>query len=77
MKKLTEYIVASIVDHSDAVKIKSREENEETFISIFVSPEDRGKIIGKAGKIIKAIRQLGRVLAIKRKKKINIEIAED
>ena len=74
MKKLLKYIITAIVDHPEDVKIEEEETEEQILIKISVHPEDAGKVIGKGGKIIKAIRRLAYILAIKRKKRFNIEL---
>lgn len=76
MKKLLEYIVSSIVDHPKMVKIEEKETEEHLSTKLSVHPEDLGKVIGKEGKIIKAIRHLANILAIKRKKRLNLELVE-
>jgi len=76
MKKLLKYIITAIVDHPEDVKIEEEETEEQILIKISVHPEDAGKVIGKGGKIIKAIRRLAYILATKRKKRLNIELVE-
>ena len=77
MKKLLEYIVKSIVDSPDEVKvIDSKGEYEETILNLSVAEEDMGKVIGKEGKIIKAIRTIIRILAIKNGERVNINLVE-
>ncbi|MBL7150785.1 KH domain-containing protein [Candidatus Microgenomates bacterium] len=76
MKKLLKYIITAIVDHPEDVKIEEEETEEQLLIKISVHPEDAGKVIGKGGKIIKAIRRLAYILATKRKKRLNIELVE-
>ena len=79
MKKLVEYIITSIVDHPKEVRIKeeeSKEAGEGLFLTVSVHPEDIGRVIGKEGKIIKAIRRLSHILAIKKKKTFNLELLE-
>ncbi len=68
MKKLLEYIITSTVDHPESVEIEEKATEEEILLKLSVHPEDMGKVIGKGGKIIRAIRQLTHILAIKRKK---------
>lgn len=78
MKKLILFIVKSIVDKADEVMIKEEEtEFNYTNISLTVGENDMGKVIGKSGKIIKALRILLRVLAIKQGKKINLLLNEN
>lgn len=76
MKKLLEYIASSIVDHPRRVKIEEEATEEQLSVKLSVHPEDLGKVIGKEGKIIKAIRHLTNILAIKRRKRLNLELGE-
>ena len=76
MKKLLEYIITSTVDHPENVEIEEKATEEEVLLKLSVHPEDMGKVIGKGGKIIRAIRQLTQILAIKEKKRFNIELVE-
>jgi len=77
MKKLLEYLVGFIVAHPEKVKIEEKETEEEILIKLSVHPEDMGRIIGKEGKVIKAIRSLAHILAIKKKKRLNIELLQN
>lgn len=76
MKKLVEYLVTNIVNHPKDVKLTEKANEEEVFLQLAVHPEDIGQVIGKEGKIIKAIRRLGYILALKKKKRINLELIE-
>lgn len=75
MKKLLEFIVQSIVNHPEAVKVKeSKEATGLVNLSLKVHSEDVGQVIGKKGKIIRAIRTLVYILAVKEGKRVNIEV---
>lgn len=74
MKQLLEYIVPNIVNHPEDVVITESEDNGLVTLTIKVNPEDTGRVIGKAGKIINSIRQIARVLAIKQGVRVNVEI---
>jgi len=76
MKNTLEYIVKLIVDKPDEVSISESEVEDTTVFSISVSPEDMGKVIGKNGKIIHAIRNIMKVAAIKEQKRIRVELLE-
>jgi len=76
MKKALEYIVCAIVDNPKEVKIEEKEENGIINFSIKVDNTDMGKIIGKKGRIIRAIRSVMTIPAIKDNKRINISIVE-
>lgn len=76
MKKALEYIISSIVDKPDEVKITETEEDGVINFVIEVAKDDMGKIIGKNGKIIKAIRNVMKIPAMKQNKRIFINLAE-
>lgn len=77
MKELLEYIAKSIVDNKESVLIEESETPEgEVLLKLTVDPTDMGKIIGKEGKIINAVRTIIRILAIKQGKKVRVELTE-
>ncbi len=77
MKQLLEYIVPNIVNHPEDVVINETEENGVINLAIKVNPEDMGRVIGKSGKVIKAIRQIGRIIAIKKGVRVNIDVLDE
>lgn len=74
MKELVEFIVKSLVDNPEKLVITTEEEGEVLKIFIKANENDIGKIIGKQGKIAKAIRTIVRSAAMKLGKKVIIEI---
>lgn len=76
MKDTLIYLVKAIVDHPDDVIIDERLQDDVTIFTIHVHKEDMGKIIGKAGRIIRAIRDLIKILAAKKNCYVDVEIAE-
>ena len=76
MKKALEYIVTQIVDNPEKVEISEVEDNGMINFAIKVDSSDMGKIIGKNGKVIRAIRNAIKISAIKQNKKINIALTE-
>ena len=74
MKELVEFIVKSLVDNPEKLVITTEEEGEVLKIFIKADENDIGKIIGKHGKIAKAIRTIVRSAAMKLGKKVIIEI---
>lgn len=77
MKEFLEYIVPNIVNHPEDVVISETESGGVTNLSIKVNPEDMGRVIGKSGKVIKAIRQIGRIIAIKKGIRVNIDVLDE
>jgi predicted RNA-binding protein YlqC (UPF0109 family) len=77
MKKTLQYLITSIVDNEEAVKIDESEEEGVVTFTIEVAKEDMGKIIGKNGKVIKAIRNVMKIPAMKQNKKIFVNLAEN
>lgn len=77
MKGAIKYLISLIVDHPQDVEIEERifADNISQFI-IKNNAEDTGKIIGKEGKIIMAIRNVCKILAVKEGKQIRIEIGQ-
>jgi len=76
MKDTLQFIVSSIVDKTDAVRIDEQETDGITNLIITVDKEDMGKIIGKEGKVIRSIRNIMKIKAMKNDKRINVSIAD-
>lgn len=78
MKQLIEYIVSNLVNHPEDVIIEEQptEDGEFTLINIQVNPEDIGRVIGKSGKVIKAIRQITRIAAIQKGLKVRVDLVD-
>jgi len=77
MTETLQFIVSSIVDHPDDVKIEEQE-NEDGIINLIINAnkEDIGKIIGKEGKVIRSIRNIMKIKAMKQGVRINVTIAD-
>jgi predicted RNA-binding protein YlqC (UPF0109 family) len=69
-------ITKSLVDHPDQVEVTEVEDKQSTVIEVRVAPEDMGKIIGKQGKIAKAIRTVVKAAATKDNKRVIVEIVQ-
>ena len=77
MKDILFYLVSSIVDKSDKVEVDESEENGVINFTITVASEDMGRVIGKGGKVIKAIRNIMKIPAMKENKKVFVNLAEN
>lgn len=76
MKDTLHYIVSSIVDNADAVTIDEQTENDSISLIIHVDPSDMGKVIGKEGKVIRSIRNIMKVKAMKHNVRINVSLGD-
>lgn len=74
MKEMLELLVKDLVDNPDKIEITEKEEGKSTRLELRVDPSDMGKVIGKQGKIAKAIRVLMKAYAVKENKRIDVEI---
>ena len=69
-----EHLAKSLVDQPEAVKVTQVEDGKEITIHLTVAPEDMGKVIGKQGRIARAIRTVVKAAAVKANKKVTVEI---
>lgn len=76
MKDLVEFIVKKLVKKPDDVSVSSIESEEQIVLQLKVEKEDMGRIIGKNGKTIKAIRTIVNIASAKLGKKVNLEVLE-
>lgn len=74
MKELIEVIAKALVNHPDAVVVTETVTERETLLTLSVDPSDMGKVIGKQGRIAKAIRTVLKAQAIREDKRVNLDI---
>ena len=74
MKDLVSHIARSLVENPEQVEVLSAEEENQVYLELRVAQEDMGKVIGKQGRIAKAIRVVVKAAATKEGKKANLEI---
>ncbi|MBN1250030.1 MAG: KH domain-containing protein [Anaerolineae bacterium] len=74
MKEMVEYIAKSLADKPDAVQISESVGETVIMIEMNVASEDMGRMIGKKGRTINAIRSLARILGAKMEMKVSVEI---
>ncbi len=74
MKDLVLYLVKNLADQPDKVAIQESSQNGILRLQLTVAEEDKGKIIGKQGKVIKAIRAVAAVAALKGGKKVAVDL---
>ena len=76
MKELVEVIAKSLVDFPDEVVVTETESERGTIVELLVAQSDLGKVIGKQGRIAKAIRSVVKAAASKEDKKVIVEIMQ-
>ncbi|HZH93241.1 MAG TPA: KH domain-containing protein [Tissierellaceae bacterium] len=76
MGELVEFIAKALVDNPDQVSVNEVEGSQSIIIELKVAPDDMGKIIGKQGRIAKAIRTVVKAAAIKDNKRVVVEIIQ-
>jgi hypothetical protein len=74
MKDLVEFIAKSLVDDPHQVYVSEIEGESSVILELRVGPEDMGRVIGKNGRTVNAIRTLLRVLAAKQGKRVTLEV---
>ena len=74
MRELVEVIAKALVENPDEVRVTEREEGDTVTIELRVAPGDMGKVIGRQGRIAKAIRAVVKAASAKSEKKIAVDI---
>ena len=74
MKEIVEIIAKSLVDHPEDVVVDEKQEDRTTVFELHVASDDMGKVIGKQGRIAKAMRLVVKAAATRENKKVNVEI---
>ena len=74
MKELVEVIAKALVENPDEVVVTQKEEGNNITVELHVAPSDMGKVIGKQGRIAKAIRSVVKAASSKDNKRVDVEI---
>ena len=74
MKEIVEIIARALVDHPEAVVVEEKDEDRMTEIELHVAQEDMGKVIGKQGRIAKAMRTVVKAAATRENQRVTVEI---
>ena len=74
MKELVEYLVKSLADHPEEVMLETREDDESISMELKIAQDDLGKIIGKNGNTINAIRSVLQAVASSHKKRARLDV---
>lgn len=75
-QEFLEYLVKSLVDHPDDVRVDRRVDEMGVLLSLRVNPVDMGQVVGRQGATAKSIRSLLRIVGIKNNARVNLKIEE-
>lgn len=75
--ELVEYLVRAIVDEPDEVEVSEFDEGDELILEIKVAQPDLGRVIGREGRVAKAIRTVARAAGSREDRRISVDIVED
>ena len=75
--ELVEFLVRSIVESPDDVEIEEYEEEGELVLEVKVADDDLGRVIGREGRVAKAIRTIARAAGAREDRRVSVDIVED
>ena len=75
MAELVEFLARSLVDEPDAVRVEREERDDALVIHLHVAPDDVGKVIGRQGRIARALRTIVRAGGVQENRRVVLEIA--
>jgi predicted RNA-binding protein YlqC (UPF0109 family) len=76
LRELLEELARRLVDEPDAVRVEREEQDDVVVLRLFVAKDDVGKVIGRQGRIARALRQLVRAAAGRQRKRVVLEIMD-
>ena len=76
LEELLLFLARSLVDEPEKVEVTSRETDSRVDLTLRVAPKDMGKVIGRNGRIVKAIRAVMKAASVKVNKRVNVEVAD-
>ncbi len=74
MADLLEYLARQLVDDADAVRVEQLDEDGTLILRLRVAPDDVGKVIGRGGRIARALRTVIRACAARERRRVLVEI---
>ncbi len=76
LENLLLFLARSLVDEPEKVEVTGRETDSRVELTLRVAPKDMGKVIGRNGRIVKAIRAVMKAASVKANKRVNVEVAD-
>ena len=77
MAELLAWLARQLVDDPDAVRVEQVERDDATVLELYVAPEDRGKVIGRQGRLARALRTIVRASAARSQRRVILDIVEE
>jgi predicted RNA-binding protein YlqC (UPF0109 family) len=76
LENLLLFLARSLVDEPEKVEVSGRETDSKVNLTLRVAPKDMGKVIGRQGRIVKAIRTVMKAASVKVNKRVNVEVED-
>ena len=76
LENLLLFLTRSLVDEPEKVEVSGRETDSRVDLTLRVAPKDMGKVIGRQGRIVKAIRVVMKAASVKVNKRVNVEVTD-
>lgn len=76
MRDLIEYVVKALVDHPEQVSVTEITTGTDVILELHVAPDDMGRVIGRNGRVINALRTLAQICAARQAKRAEVEVME-
>jgi predicted RNA-binding protein YlqC (UPF0109 family) len=76
MVEIVEYLARRLVDEPDAVRVEEVDRDGDTVLQLYVAADDVGKVIGRQGRIVRALRTIVRASAARQDRRVMLEIME-
>ena len=76
LEELLLFLARSLVDEPEKVEVEGRETDSRVELTLRVAPDDVGKVIGRGGRIVRAIRTVMKAASVKANKRVNVEVAD-
>jgi predicted RNA-binding protein YlqC (UPF0109 family) len=74
--ELVTWLARQLVDDPDAVRVEQIDREDATVLELYVAPEDRGKVIGRQGRLARSLRTIVRASAARSRRRVILEIVE-
>ena len=76
MKEFVAYLIKNLVDLPDAVDVNVIDQEDGTRIEVKVSPQDVGKVVGRQGRTVKALRTIAMIVGARGKRRVRLEVVQ-